>query len=322
MRFLIRRLITYLVIIFAAFNINFFLPRVGPANAATILAGAAAFAPAERVLIAQRLGLNQPLLAQYLVNLKDVFATWPPYFGVSYANNAPVATIFAQALPWTLILMISSFFLSLVFAFLATMLIALRRGGKLESGSTYAAISVHSIPIYFTSSILLSVFAVSLKWFPVFGSKSFVTQVGLPLLTSIVSHAVLPVVALSISLFGLDFLLLRGSIQEVLRDEYVIAAKLRGLPNRTIAWGYVLRNSLLPFVSLSAFSVANLVGRLIIVETIFGYPGIGGLVTDGIENKDYPMIMGVFMLLTFMVIIGGLIGDVVLTRLDPRLRRD
>jgi peptide/nickel transport system permease protein len=322
MKFLVRRLITYAVLVFAAFNINFFLPRLGPEKPAQLLAAGLAFAPQERILIAQRLGLNEPLLTQYLVNLKDVFATWPPYFGISYLDNAPVTQIFVNVLPWSLLLMVASFFISLIFAFLFTMLVAMRRGGKFESGSLYSAITVHSIPVYFTSMILLSVFAISLRWFPVFGNTSFNTVTGLPLVASIIMHAVLPVLALSISLFGFDFLLLRGSIQEVLRDEYVVAAKLRGLPNRTIAWGYVLRNSLLPFVSISSFSVANLVGRLIIVETIFGYPGVGGLVTDAIESKDYPLIMGVFMLLTFMVIIGGIIGDIILMRLDPRLRRE
>jgi peptide/nickel transport system permease protein len=322
MKFLARRIITYVAIIFVAFNIDFFLPRLGPLTAADVFASNLVFAPQQRVLIAQRLGLNQPILTQYITNLKDIFATWPPYFGISYSNGQSVTYMFAQRLPWTLLLILSSFFLSLALALAVTTLVSLKRGGKLEGSSLYTAVSLHSIPIYWTSMVLLAVFAVSLKWFPVFGNTSFNSLSGIPYVVSVLRHAALPIIVLTLSLFGQSFLLLRGSVQEVLRNDYVQTARLRGLPNRIIAWGYVVRNSLLPFVSLSAFSVAGLVGRVIIVEVIFGYPGIGGEFTDAIENRDLPLIMGFFMLLTIIVVVGGLIGDFVLTRLDPKLRKE
>ena len=168
--------------------------------------------------------------------------------------------------------------------------------------------------------VLLWVFAVSLGWFPQFGSVDIKLNFGLDYLGSVLSHAILPIIALSLSIFGESYLLLRGSSQEVLRSDYVLAAKSRGLGDRMLASVYILRNSLLPLVSIITFSLASLISRVVLVEAIFSYPGIGDLIVDAVRLHDYPVIEGSLFYLTVMVIIGGLVGDFLLLRLDPRLR--
>jgi peptide/nickel transport system permease protein len=129
-------------------------------------------------------------------------------------------------------------------------------------------------------------------------------------------------VTLGLSIFGESYLLLRGSTQEVLKSDYVLAARSRGLHDRTIASGYILRNSMLPLISIMSFSLASLISRLVLVEAVFGYPGIGDLLIDAVRLHDFPVIEGTLFYVTVMVILGGLLGDLLLLRIDPRLRSE
>ena len=138
---------------------------------------------------------------------------------------------------------------------------------------------------------------------------------------SIIWHADLTVVTLAVSLYGESYILLRGSMQQVLKSDFVLAAKTRGLRDRVVASNYILRNSLLPLVSVLSFSVASLISRIVLVESVFGYPGVGDLIVDAIGGRDYPVLEGSLFYLTLMVIIGGIIGDLILVRLDPSLRQ-
>ncbi len=198
----------------------------------------------------------------------------------------------------------------------------MRRGGKLDFGLLYSAIVFNGVPVYWTAMILVWVFAISLNWFPLFGAidAGLSPSAGASYYLSILWHAVLPIVVLSLSIYGESYLILRGSVQEVLGSDYVIAAKTRGLKEKVIASGYVLRNSLLPLVSILAFSLASLVSRVVLVEVVFGYPGVGDLIVDAVHGRDLPVLEGGFFYLLVLVLIGGLIGDYALTKLDPRIK--
>jgi peptide/nickel transport system permease protein len=169
--------------------------------------------------------------------------------------------------------------------------------------------------------VLIWIFSVTLGWLPVFGTTGFNAGTGLGFVRSVVVHSILPIISLTAVIFGQSYLLLRGTAQEILKTDYVTAAKLRGLKDRTIAFGYILRNSLLPLVSLLGFSIATIVSAEILVEAVFGYGGVGDLIVDAIINRDYPVLEGSFFYITTLVIIFGLIGDFLLVRLDPRLRQ-
>jgi peptide/nickel transport system permease protein len=322
MDFIKRRVITSLVVFFAALNLDFFLPRLVPGNAAEIFSGGTKLPSNAVKLLEIRFGLNQPLYVQYYLFFKGIFATWPPYFGVSF-NYYPetVSNLIAQRLPWTIILIGAAFFLSFYISYILAAFSSMRRGGKFEFGSLYTSILFWSTPAFWIGMILIWVFAISLHWFPVFGNIDFNPGGGLDYLKSVVIHAVLPVVTLTAVVFGQNYFVLRGAAQQALKSDYVLTAKSRGLRNRTIAFGYVLRNSLLPIVSLLGYSLASLLSAVVLVESVFGYTGVGDLIVDAIFNRDYPVLEGTFFYLTVIVIIGGLVGDFVLLKLDPRLRR-
>lgn len=324
MEYIRRRILTYIAVIVITLNLDFLLPRLAPGNAAEVLntAGGSADQGLQIALRAQRFGLNQPMYVQYIDYLKGVFLTWPPNFGVSFQYYPQtVSSLFLSRIGWTLLLIISSLILSLVIVYAMAAVSSLHRRGKFEAASVYSSVALQAIPIFWVAMILLWVFAVDLKWFPIFGNFTLNSGGGLSFITSALWHSVLPIAALTASMLGENYLVLRGSIQEVLKNDYVTLAKTRGLSGRVISTGYILRNSLLPLVSLSTFSLASLISRVILVEVVFGYNGVGDLIVDAVTHFDYPVLEGSLWLLTLIVVAGGLIGDLVLVRLDPRLRR-
>ncbi len=321
MNFLLKRAITYLVVFFVVLNLTFILPRLVPGNAAELLASGTRVPASAAVAIAARFGLGQPIYVQYVSFLKNIFFTWPPWLGVSYGYfPATVTSLFMGRIGWSLGLILSSFLFGFLLIYFLGAKSLLKRKSKVETGSLYASIMFNSVPLFWVSMVLLFAFAIHFKIFPLFGSTGFSSSGGLSYVSSVIWHAVLPITVLSLSIMAEGFLILRGSAQDILRSNYILAAKTRGLSDWTISTGYLLRNSLLPLVSILSFSMASLISRVVLVEVVFGYPGVGDLLVDAVLGRDYPVIEGSFFYLTILVVIGGLIGDVALMRLDPRLR--
>jgi peptide/nickel transport system permease protein len=322
MDFLRRRVLISVVVFFVALNLDFILPRLVPGNAAQIFASGTKLPQTEVILLEQRFGLNQPGYVQYYLFLKGIFLSWPPYFGVSFTYYPITVTdLILARLPWTILLVLTSFVLSFQISYILAGLSSLRRGGKFEIASLYTSILFWSTPAFWIGMILIWVFAVTAKWLPVFGNIDFNPGGGLDYVRSVITHAILPVLTLTAVVFGQNYLVLRGAAQEALKSDYVLAAKARGLKDRSIAFGYVLRNSLLPVVSLLGYSLASLMSAVVLVEVVFGYTGVGDLIVDAIINRDYPVLEGSFFYMTLIVIIGGLVGDFIMLKLDPRLRR-
>lgn len=320
MGYLRNRIITYVVVWFAVVNLAFAIPRLAPGTPAEILANGGRLPAVTVKLLDARFGLNAPLLVQYERYLQNVFLTFPPNFGYSFQYYPQSATgMFFSRLPASLLLMAVAFALAFALSYVATMFSSTRRGGKLETGSLYTSILFHSTPAFWTSMVLLWVFAVYLPWFPLFGIVSPTAQ-GIGYVGSLIWHLVLPVVALAVTLFGQIYLLMRGSVQQVLGSDYVKAATGRGLRERIVASRYILRNSLLPVVSLFAFSFGELISIIVLIESVFGYAGIGDLFVDAVFNRDYPVLEAGFFYATTIVIFMGLFGDILLARLDPRLK--
>ncbi len=325
MNYLLKKIITYIAVIIIVSQLDFFLPRIAPGDPAAILsAGSGSSNQQETIqLLRIQLGLNKPESTQYLIYMKDIFLRWPPFFGLSFNYfPTPVTQLFFSKIGWTLLLLGGGIVIALAAALILSAFGSLRRGGKAEVSSVYGAIILQSTPVYWTGLILLWTFGVTLHWFPIFGNVSPVIapKFDAAYIWSVVWHWVLPVLAMAGSMFGEMFLIIRGSTQEVLKSDYLLAAKTRGLRDRTLSFYYVLRNSMLPLVSVLSFSLASLVGRAVLVESVFGYNGVGSLIVGAISTHDYPVIEGSLFLLTLFIVAGGLIGDLIILRIDPRLR--
>ncbi len=321
MGFIRRRIYTYIGILLVVTNLDFFLPRIAPGSAADILVTTALNSSEQRQLLLARFGLNKPLYVQYYLFLKNLFATWPPNFGLSFQYYPrTVTSLIAARLGWSMLLMLSSLFLSVVLAYFMARRSSLRVGKATDTAFMYGSISSQTVPVFWIAMVLLWVFGFDLRWFPTFGTATPNLPFGLAYVGSVIYHAILPVVVMTLSIFGQNYIVLRGSIQEVLQSDYVVAARTRGLRDRILASAYILRNSLLPLVAILSFSMAGLVSRDVLVEAVFGYNGVGDLLVDGVVNHDYPVLEGTFFVLTLIIILGGLIGDLLLVRLDPRIK--
>jgi|SRR5579875_1329619 len=322
MNFIRKRIITYIIVLAVVVNLDFILPRIAPGDAAEILIVGYGNPGLQTKLLAQRFGLNQSVYVQYYLYLKNIFGTWPPNFGVSFQYYpTTVSSLIGQRIGWTILLILASLALSVVVAYAITSFTSFRRGGKAELASTYGSILLNATPLYWTGLVLIWVFAVTLHWFPISGAVNLDTSSIFDYIASAVWHGALPVIVLASSIVGENYLILRGTTQEVLKSDFVTAASLRGLREGFVARRYVLRNSLLPLVSLLSFSMAGLISRVVLVEVVFGYAGLGDLLVDGIFNHDYPVLEGTLFVLTVIVVAGGLVGDLLLVRLDPRLRK-
>ncbi len=323
MNYMVRRVLVSLVIILVVVNLDFFLPRLVPGNAAELDTTGGLGQTTEIGILESRYGLSLPLWTQYYIYMRGIFATWPTNLGVSFQYYPePVANLIGSRAGWTLLLMFTSLALALVITYLMAMISSTRRGGKFEVSSLYWSLSTHAIPVYWFAMAMLWGFGIALGWLPTFGSVDpTLSTHSTEYIISVIRHGILPVAALTLSLIGEIYLVLRSSMQEVLQSDYVVAAKARGLKKNLVGRKYILRNSLLPLVSLLTFSISGLISRVVLVEVVFGYPGLGDLIVDGILNHDYPVIEGTFFVLTLMVVVGGLIGDYILLRIDPRLRK-
>lgn len=323
MRFIHRQILKSVIAFVVMINLVFFLPRLIPGSAANVLAAGYGGVPQAVVQsLNERLGLGQPITVQYYLYLKGIFTNWPPYFGVSYAFYPyTVSYLVGVRFPFTLLLIAASFVLASLMSFAMAVTGAMRRGSKFEFGSMYSSIIFWATPPFWLGLLLAWIFGVDLRWLPVSGTEAFQPGTGMNYAASVGVHLILPVITLAAATFGFQYLIIRGATQQVLESDFVVAAKARGLKERVVAMGYIVRNSMLPLTSLLGYTISFMVSTAVFVEFVFGYNGVGDLLVDGIINRDYPILEGGLFYITLMVILFSLLGDFLLLRLDPRLRR-
>jgi len=241
--------------------------------------------------------------------------------GKSIQFSEPVAGILAQALPWTLFVLTGASLLTFMSGILLGAVQAYYEGGEFDSGATLFNLTFHAIPYFVIAALMLIIVGFKLEWLPTGGryDQTAVTPgFNLPFMVSATKHAILPVLSLIITGFGGGALQMRGNSIRVLGEDYIRVARLRGLSDRRIALRYVMRNSVLPMYTGFMISLGSLFGGSVILERIFQYPGIGYYTIQGFVTRDYPLIMGGFILTTVVVVIGILIADLTYGLLDPR----
>ena len=325
---LLRRLGVYVLAAWVAITVSFLLPRVVPGNP---VAGAVARAQesgncnSECVMaVEQQLGFNMHTswwdqYVQYLGNLVH------GDLGHSWSENAPVGSLILSFLPWTLGLLIIATTLSFVAGTALGTLIAWRRGSWLDWLIPFATF-FQALPYFFLGLVLVLIFGQTgtmLKWVPsLFGYDIYTTTPGwnLPYIQSVASHALLPAVTVFLASMAGFILAMRNQMVTTMDDEFVLVAQAKGLPTRTVMW-YAARNALLPVVANFTIAISLVVGGQILVEIVFNYPGIGFHLYDALGKLDYPLVQGVFVVITLVVIVANLIADAIYVAIDPRARQ-
>ncbi|MFP4498498.1 MAG: ABC transporter permease [Vulcanimicrobiota bacterium] len=242
--------------------------------------------------------------------------------GMSLHFRIPVATIIKSALPWTILITSSSVILSFIIGTLLGTTVAWRRKSILDPIVTLYATVTQAIPDFLIGLILLVIFGVMLGWFPMRGAYGPDVTPGfnLAFIGSVLYHAILPIVAFSIQAVGGWALGMKASATSVLGEDYINVAKAKGLSEQRIIVNYLGKNAILPLITSVAIALGAMLGGSMLVETIFGYPGLGYFFAQAINLKDYSLIQGLFLITTVAIIFANLIADIIYTKLDPRIK--
>lgn len=241
-------------------------------------------------------------------------------FGQSYYTNEPVFETLASAMPWTVFLMSIATFITFGIGISFGSLMAYLEGSKFDSTMTVLSIVLTSIPYYVLAVLLVYVLGYQLSYFPTGGrvNTSLAAGFNWPYIKSILYYATLPLISMIIPGWGGTALSMRGNSISILGEDYLRVARLRGLPRRRIALRYVARNAMLPLYTGILISIGFMLGGSVILETIFNYTGIGYYLFEAVSSRDYPMMMGAFILITIAVVIGVLVADLTYHKIDPR----
>lgn len=260
-----------------------------------------------------------PIYIQYGKYMAGLFSG---NLGMSLHYRIPVSTIIIKALPWTLFVTSSAIFISFVIGVSLGMLAAWRRGGLLDPFITFYATFTRAIPDFLLALILVVVFAVHFRLFPIRGAYDIDTPPGfnIAFFLSAIHHAVLPVIAYTFQTLGGWALAMKASSTSVLGEDFVMVAKAKGLKEWRIITQYLGRNAITPIITNAAIAMGAMFGGSIFIETIFGYPGIGFFFGQAIATRDFTLIQGLFLLTTFAMIAANLLADFLYSKLDPRIK--
>ena len=302
-RYLFNRLSLAALLLVGVSFITFLLLYVMPADPARQIAGRSATVETVET-IRRQLGLDQPLPVQYG---RYLGALVQGDLGRSYAQKTEVTEIVASRLPATLLLMVAAIATELVIGLGIGVLAAVRRDTKLDGAVMVASFVAVSTPQFVAAMLMLYVFSVQLDWFPVGGYGG-------------IEHLVLPALTLGILGSGWYSRMMRSSMIEVLLQDYIRTARAKGSPAGRVLAVHALRNALLPIVAMIGIDIGLFMGGAVVVESVFGWPGIGQLAWQAIQQVDIPIIMGVTLVSAVAIILGNLLADVVAPFVDPRIR--
>ena len=310
MAFLVRRLLLTLPILFIVSVICFSMINLIPGDPATVILGPEATEQAKEQM-RDRLNLNAPIPVQYLDWLGGVLRG---DLGESLVDNTPVSTLILQRLPVTIELALGTFAVSLTIGVIAGILSASRRGTWVDYLSTGVALGGISIPSFWLGMMFIIIFAVYLGILPASGYVPFFQN---PLAN--ITAMILPVFATGLRESAELTRMLRSSLLEELGSDYVRTAFSKGLSKRVVVIRHAVRNALIPFVTASGLQIAALLGGLVVTETVFQLPGLGRLVVESIETRDFTTVQGAVLTITMVVVLVNVLVDVLYTIIDPRI---
>jgi peptide/nickel transport system permease protein len=314
---------SYATTAFVLVTLNFLLPRLLPGGPFSALSDPSAPTyvndAATRAALSRYYGLDRPLLAQYGHYLAALVRG---DLGRSIRYGVPVSSLLAARLPWTLLLVGTAMLLAAAVAIPAGVHSGWRRGRGVDRGLLALFLGMRNLPAYFLGSLALYVFSVQLHWFPISGASTpFAGGSPLAHVLDVARHLVLPASVLAVEFAGGDYLLMRAGMVGELGAGYLLLGRAKGLSERRLKYRYAARNAILPVVTLTGMQLGFAVTGTIFVETVFAYPGLGRLMYDAVAYRDYPVLQGCFLVLTFAVLLGNLAVDLLAARLDPRVRR-
>ncbi|RAZ73856.1 ABC transporter permease [Mesorhizobium atlanticum] len=301
--FLARRLVQAVLILLGVAAITFLLLYFLPADPAVLIAGRSA-TPQMVAAIRHELGLDQPLVMQFLRYVGNLLHG---DLGRSYTQKTEVLPLILARLPATLVLMAAGIVVEVALGLTFGIIAAVRRGGFIDRSVMMLSFVGVSSPQFVVALLLLYVFAATLGWFPMSGFGT-------------ARHVVLPALTLGVLGAGWYARMVRSAMIEVLRQDYVRTAHAKGLSGRRVVLGHALPNALLPIIAMVGIDIGQFMSGVVVVEAVYGWPGIGQLAWQAIQQVDVPIIMGVTLVSALAIVLGNLLADFVAPFVDPRIR--
>jgi dipeptide transport system permease protein len=332
LRFLLNRLAVLIPTFIGVSIIAFSFIRLLPGDPVALLSGERVMSPERHEEISRQLGLDRPMVVQYLDYLWGVMQG---DFGRSITTKEPILDQFATLFPATLELSICAILLAIILGIPAGIFAALKRGSFIDQSLMGSALVGYSMPIFWWGLLLIILFAGILQWTPVSGRISlmfyFPDVTGFMLIDSLlsgqagafksaISHLILPTIVLGTVPLAVIARQTRSAMLEVLSEDYVRTARAKGLPARRVVGVHALRNALIPVVTTIGLQVGALLAGAILTETIFSWPGIGKWMVDSVSRRDYPVIQGGLLLIAAIIMIVNLVVDVLYGLINPRIR--
>jgi len=320
--FLLSRIGKALVVVLGVVIINFFLIRLLPGDPAAVLAGQAGAGDAAYVdQLRVAFGLDKPILTQLFLYLKGVVQL---DLGFSYRNHVPVLDLIVERLPATFLLMSCAFVFSIVLGVLLGVVAAKARYRNkrrwIDSSVMTGALLLYATPLFWLSLMGILLFSVVLGWLPAFGMETVGANLtGWARAGDIALHLILPTVTLGCFFMAVYVRLTRASMLEVIGMDFVKTARAKGVSPSRVIRAHVLRNALLPVITFAGIQLGQMAGGAVLTETVFAWPGIGRLMFDALLQRDYQLLLGIFLVTSIMVVVFNLLTDVLYRLIDPRI---
>ncbi len=302
-RFLLGRLGIGILVVWGVVTAVFIIVRLAAGDLATVALGPEA-TQEEIDSLRQQMGLDRPALEQYLAYLGGVLRL---DFGESYRYGRPAMDAVIERFPATVLLTLAATIIAVIVGILLGMLAGRRPGGAADRVVSAAALVMQAIPPFWAGIMFILVFALTLRVLPSAGD-------GSPL------HLVLTAVTLAIPFTALVARITRSSVVEVMGEGFVQSARAKGLSEGQVLFGHVVKNALIPVITIIALQVGTLLGGAVIVETVFAWPGLGSLLVGAVGNRDYAVVQAATVLIAVCVVVLTLVADMTYARLDPRVR--
>ena len=316
--YLMRRVVQGLLVLALIAVINFLLIRAAPGDPATVMAGEAG--AADEVFMAQlreRFGLDKPLpqqLANYLGHAARLD------LGESYRQQRPVMSLIAERLPATLLLTMTAFVISLSAGVALGAWTSARAGTWVDSLVSTLSMLFYATPLFWLALMAVLLFSVKLEWLPGFGFETVgAGYSGLARAADIARHLALPAATLALFYMAVYARMTRTSMLEVAQMDFIKTARAKGLSPRRIQRHHILRNALLPVITLAGIQAGSMVGGTVLIETVFAWPGIGRLMFDALVQRDYNLLLGTFLITAALAVAFNIITDLLYTLADPRI---
>ena len=320
-RHLLKRLMVALLTIYVVITISFFMVRFMPGDPLQHLVGQEEYYylmehdPAELEFLKEKYGLNDSYGVQYLRYLKSI-ATLD--FGIAYSNKQPVLDNVLTSISWTLRLSVPTWIVGGILGAVLGTIAGWRPGKLFDSIMTPIALFLNTVPTNCIGVLALVVFAYNLRWFPISGMTSGMTT-GWARTMDILHHMALPLAIMILFRTAGDFMTMKSSVSQIRREEYATTAIAKGLPDRRVLFRHVLKNAMLPYVTSMCMQMGSLLAGSMMIESIFGWKGMGQLFYQSVSNHDFPTAQLCFLVSAFCVVMANLVSDVVIAFIDPRI---